>query len=201
MTDKKEYHRQYYLRNRERLLKKQNQYRKEHREEILEKKRLYYTKNKDKISEKRKSLSPEKKEIVLRRQRKRYDKNRQRINAQRRKFYAEHKELFRQRRREYREKNKVKIITRNRMWRIQHRDKANEYNRMRRGKMGDAHQLVNQAIKKGTLVPSVCEVCGRADTQAHHDDYNKPLEVRWLCKKCHTEWHLTHTPKYLGEEE
>ncbi len=39
-----------------------------------------------------------------------------------------------------------------------------------------------------------CEKCGELYSTSkrllrHHDDYNKPLEVRLLCDKCHNEWH------------
>jgi hypothetical protein len=34
-----------------------------------------------------------------------------------------------------------------------------------------------------------CEVCKETNVDAHHDDYNKPLDVRWLCKKHHREHH------------
>jgi ribosomal protein S27AE len=34
----------------------------------------------------------------------------------------------------------------------------------------------------------VCSKCG-AKAQAHHDDYKKPLDVRWLCPKHHGEHH------------
>lgn len=50
-----------------------------------------------------------------------------------------------------------------------------------------AHATVCRAIKRGTLVRSPCEMCGCVNVQAHHDDYSKPLSVRWLCKKHHIE--------------
>ncbi len=62
--------------------------------------------------------------------------------------------------------------------------------------------IVEKAIRKGVLVPLDCEHCGeryrfkdgRNAVQAHHDDYNKPLEVKWLCQKCHYEWHKKNKP-------
>lgn len=69
--------------------------------------------------------------------------------------------------------------------------------------------LVEKAIQKGALVPMDCESCGanyefkdgRNAVQAHHSDYNKPLEVQWLCQKCHHEWHKTHTPIMRKEDK
>lgn len=48
------------------------------------------------------------------------------------------------------------------------------------------------AIKKGKLIRQPCEVCGDLKSEAHHDDYSKPLIVRWLCKDHHEEWHTNH---------
>jgi hypothetical protein len=48
---------------------------------------------------------------------------------------------------------------------------------------------VRNALVKGSLVRGVCEVCGVPKVEAHHEDYNKPLKVRWLCRKHHREWH------------
>jgi hypothetical protein len=47
--------------------------------------------------------------------------------------------------------------------------------------------VVTQAIKRGYLArPESCEMCGRrAYVQAHHDDYSRWLDVRWLCSACH----------------
>jgi hypothetical protein len=44
------------------------------------------------------------------------------------------------------------------------------------------------AIRDGRLIRKPCEKCGKK-AQAHHDDYSKPLDVRWLCFKHHREFH------------
>lgn len=75
----------------------------------------------------------------------------------------------------------------------------------RGGSVGDKHavHLVERAIAKGILTRSnKCQECdksgefkdGRPLIQAHHNDYNKPLDVRWLCQSCHHKWHQKNTP-------
>lgn len=55
--------------------------------------------------------------------------------------------------------------------------------------MGRAHAAVVKALRKGQLIrPSACS-CGRKFPSAHHDDYLKPLEVEWVCPKCHSALH------------
>jgi len=54
-----------------------------------------------------------------------------------------------------------------------------------------AHCKVNNAIRDGRLVKgNSCECCGSEENLVgHHDDYLKPLEVRWMCQACHVGWH------------
>lgn len=37
-----------------------------------------------------------------------------------------------------------------------------------------------------------CAVCGDKKTEIHHNDYNKPHDIVWLCRKHHAEWHYTN---------
>jgi len=54
-----------------------------------------------------------------------------------------------------------------------------------------AHQAVNYAIQTKKLIRQPCEKCGTTEhVVAHHEDYNKPLDVVWLCKHHHRERHL-----------
>ncbi len=52
-----------------------------------------------------------------------------------------------------------------------------------------AHQRVLYAVKTGRLEKRPCESCGNPKSQGHHEDYSKPLEVRWLCAVCHKKEH------------
>ena len=60
-----------------------------------------------------------------------------------------------------------------------------------------ATSFVNNAIRFGKLKKKPCEVCGEKKVHAHHDDYYKPMEVRWLCIKHHNEYHVKLREKKL----
>ncbi len=51
-----------------------------------------------------------------------------------------------------------------------------------------ANAAVGNAIRDGRLIRKPCEICGSTvEVEAHHEDYSKPLDVRWLCKTHHGE--------------
>jgi len=53
-----------------------------------------------------------------------------------------------------------------------------------------AHAIVARAIRAGHLFSKPCCECGStSDVHGHHDDYLEPLNVRWLCAPCHSQWH------------
>ena len=52
-----------------------------------------------------------------------------------------------------------------------------------------AHLTVQRALVSGTLHKQGCEVCGHEAVDAHHDHYDEPLAVRWLCRRHHVKLH------------
>lgn len=55
-----------------------------------------------------------------------------------------------------------------------------------------ARTALGKALADGRVLrPTRCEGCGeQCKPQGHHHDYNKRLEVTWLCRKCHYGLHV-----------
>ena len=53
-----------------------------------------------------------------------------------------------------------------------------------------AYTAVRAAIRNGNLTRQPCEICATTvKIEAHYDNYDRPLDVRWLCFKHHREVH------------
>ena len=70
------------------------------------------------------------------------------------------------------------------------RERHREYMRMRyqndpeHRRKQKARTAVGHAIRDGLIEKKPCEVCGSVKSFASHDDYDKPLAIRWLCRGC-----------------
>lgn len=63
--------------------------------------------------------------------------------------------------------------------------RANQNERANYPERSRARTTVARALRSGRLVRSPCRICGIPEVQAHHSDYQKPLEVDWLCVEHH----------------
>lgn len=53
-----------------------------------------------------------------------------------------------------------------------------------------AQTAVNNAVRDGKIRKEPCFFCGsKTRVHAHHHNYSKPLNVTWLCPKCHHRLH------------
>jgi hypothetical protein len=52
-----------------------------------------------------------------------------------------------------------------------------------------ARAFARKRKARGTLVNRPCAVCGDPSAEMHHPDYERPLDVTWLCKRHHADWH------------
>lgn len=67
-----------------------------------------------------------------------------------------------------------------------------------RRKAQRANKIVQRAIQEGWLARSLeSSACGKeCYTYAHHESYNYPLEVVWLCASCHKRRDLEREAEY-----
>ena len=91
--------------------------------------------------------------------------------------------------REYYQNNKEDVLKRHSEYSKSGRKKSkvDKYKNRARTKL-------RYEVKMGRIKRGVCEKCGDPNTDAHHEDYTKPLDVRWLCRKHHMEQHRIYKP-------
>ena len=68
------------------------------------------------------------------------------------------------------------------------REKSRRW-RMRNPDAVNAYSTVHRMASIGKIKKQPCEQCGNTTAHAHHDDYSRPLLVKWLCPKHHAEHH------------
>ena len=78
---------------------------------------------------------------------------------------------------------------------INHKEQCDAYRKeyQKKNKKGcSARYIVANAIRSGRIIrPENCTKCGKiAKIRAHHDDYNRPLDIVWLCESCHKLLHI-----------
>lgn len=72
-------------------------------------------------------------------------------------------------------------------------------------KQARAHKAVYEAVERGEIEkPEHCSRCGKGplpsvEIEGHHADYDKPLEVEWLCLSCHRKRHQEEEDKMCQE--
>lgn len=118
--------------------------------------------------------------------------NRERKRQKDKRYYERHKEEILKRTKEYQKNHQEQ--RKETLKRYYHNHKDSESARQKEyiennHKKYLAHRAVRSAVLKGVLDHQPCSVCGEIKAEAHHDDYSKPLEVKWLCHKCHMMWH------------
>ena len=75
------------------------------------------------------------------------------------------------------------------------RKRMNDPKRVGKKNTNSAHHAVSNAICRCKMFkPNFCEICGRffeskGDIVAHHHDYSRPLDVKWMCRMCHGNVH------------
>ena len=166
----------------------------------------YYEAHKENWQIREKNLSDCQREKRRIRSKEYFEKNKERILQEKREKYAsipkESKQHYSQ---EYYDANKEEICKRSRenYKNLSDEQKKNNTERIKlwrrknRQKMR-AWSAVGNALLRGDMVkPIKCDVCLNESNRlhAHHDDYEMPLEVVWVCHKCHMNIHKNSNRK------
>jgi len=58
-----------------------------------------------------------------------------------------------------------------------------------RDRRNKASTTLGTAVRSGKIKRSPCVECGAVKVEGHHTDYDKPFDVVWLCRPCHSKRH------------
>ena len=128
-----------------------------------------------------------------------YQLHKEEVSASNKLYYQLHKEKIKAQHKAYRSAHGEKWKAYNEKWYSIHKEEIKKRGYNQKEEYKPHHRVrvkANNAIRSGKLIKQPCEVCGCLKVEAHHCDYNKPLDVMWLCKKHHVEWHKSNTPIY-----
>jgi len=114
----------------------------------------------------RASISPEKRLIIREQKKAQYRKNIEHSRAKSRECNRRH-----------RTENKEKCNESKNAW-------ADEHKEAKRAQL-----KLKWAVRSGRVTKLPCSICGSATVHAHHQNYNFPLDVVWLCPAHHTQIH------------
>lgn len=92
--------------------------------------------------------------------------------------------------RQYRTDNASRIKSQVKVWRMANAERVKKQHKdycSQRKHLGRVKGIVYYALMVGKItLPISCESCGKeCRPEAHHEDYDKPLDVKWLCRSCH----------------
>lgn len=94
--------------------------------------------------------------------------------------------------RNYREKNREAMRLYNRYYNKKYRKIHGYYNErnseLRYPEKQKARKKLRYELSTKRIKKLPCLVCGSIKSQAHHNDYSKPLDVKWFCALHHTEY-------------
>ena len=83
------------------------------------------------------------------------------------------------------EKRKAAKKEYSRKLRITNPGKVLEYHRKYDKNKKAASGKLNKALFRKEIIKKPCVICGNEKSEGHHDNYENPLSVVWLCRKHH----------------
>jgi predicted ATP-dependent serine protease len=88
--------------------------------------------------------------------------------------------------------NKIRQYDRERAKNPERAKKAKEISdawRKEDSRRSSVHSKVARAIRKGEIKKKPCCICGSEKSMAHHESYDKPLDIVWYCQVHHKQRH------------